>query len=86
MHPKKFIVPVRCLAALRATYTGVTIPVDGGLLVNDGLLPPVGTKNKGRPNVKRIPSCVETQQKRKVTCKRCGETGHNSRGCRLPFD
>ena len=78
----KFVIKERRLRALKATYAGTTEPVDIRHLHDDGLKPPVGTKRRGRPKEKRIPSSAEKSQKKTVTCGRCGARGHNSQSCK----
>ena len=80
--PKQYVVPERRREALVATYVGTIRPVDVSSLVDDGMKPPIGTKRRGRPNEKRIPSVAETQTKRTVRCGRCRGYGHNSRSCK----
>ena len=68
----QYVIEERRLAALIATYIGNVTPVDTFVLEDEGLRPPVGTKKRGRPKHKRIPSSAETRPIRTVTCRRCG--------------
>ena len=81
-EPAQFVVPERRREALLATYVGVVRPVDMSTLTCDGTLPPVATKQRGRPKQKRIPSFTEKMTKKRVKCGKCGELGHNSRTCK----
>ena len=81
IDPRQFVIPERRVRALKAMYAGVTVPVETELLFNDGTLPPIGTKRRGRPKEKRIPSAAEKGPKRTVTCGKCGGRGHNARRC-----
>ena len=82
-EPIQYIIGERRRAALLATYVGNITPVDTFVLEDDGLKPPVGTKKRGRPKHKRIPSSAENRPIRTVTCGRCGNRGHNARTCTL---
>ncbi|WVZ87679.1 hypothetical protein U9M48_034280, partial [Paspalum notatum var. saurae] len=47
--------------------------------------PPQLGRAPGRPKVQRIRGCLEQKAtKRKVRCKRCGDTGHFAKTCKLP--
>ena len=81
VHPKHFVIPERRVEALKATYLGVTYPVDTSLLQNDGLKAPTQTKRRGRPKKLRIHSSAEKAPRGTVRCGRCGERGHNKRTC-----
>ena len=82
-HPKAFVIRERHLDELLETYAGETVPVDLGLLQDDGLRPPTQTRRRGRPREKRIPSSAEKPPKKSVTCSRCGQRGHNKRTCKV---
>ena len=81
-NPQDCVVPVRRLAALRETYTGVTIPVDISTLQNDGLKAVMRGKRRKRPIENRYPYSVENRPRKTVTCGRCHAPGHNSRTCK----
>ena len=78
----RLVAPERRREALVSTYVGFIVPVDVSLLPNDGMQPPEATKKRGRRKEKRIPSCVENQPKKTVTCSRCHARGHNARSCK----
>ena len=77
VHPKHFVIPERRVEALKATYLGVTYPVDTSLLQNDGLKAPTQTKRRGRPKKLRIHSSAEKAPRGTVGCGLCGERGYN---------
>ena len=81
--PQSLVIPERSLDTLKETYRGVTIPVDMSYVHDDGLKGPTGTKRRGRPKEKRIPSSAETTQRKTVTFSRCRKPGHNKRTCQM---
>ena len=82
LNPRRFIYPALVNNALVSTYPGVVITVDTNGLPDDGLLPPVATKRRGRPKEKRYVSSAERRPKRTVTCRNCLRPGHNARSCK----
>ena len=84
--PQNFAIPERSLDALKATNRGVTIPVDMCHVQDDVLKAPTGTKRRGRPKQKRIPSTAETTQRKTMSCSRCGKPGHNKRSCTIRIE
>lgn len=78
------------VAALQETYSGIISPMPLPELSNNGILPPLVIKQKGRPRTKRISSRGEDEEilpeppRRQVTCQRCLEVGHNRATCPNP--
>ena len=82
INPVTFVAPELLVGALKRVYAGVVMPVDQTNLRADDTVPPERPKLRGRPKEKRYISSAEKKPRRQVTCKKCGELGHNSRTCK----
>ena len=50
---------------------------------NDEVNDPQYVRSKGRPRNKRLKNAMEKNKKNRISCRKCGDSGHNIRTCTM---
>lgn len=86
LDPTQLVHPAMCTAQGRALYEASAPfpPVNTLGLELDDVKPPNEKRPRGAPRKRRIPS-MAGEPRRRITCGRCHQPGHNKSSCRAPL-